>query len=39
MKNNPYVLAFSIVVGLSMGAYLPSGKIGYLLVNVLRGVR
>lgn len=39
MKNNPYILAFSIALGLSMGAYLPNGRIGYILFNILRGIR
>ena len=39
MKNNPYILLLSIVVGLSMGTYLPSSKIGYILFNILRGIR
>jgi len=39
MKNNPYLLVLSIVFGLSMGAYFPSGRIGYILFNILRGIR
>lgn len=39
MKNNPYILVLSIVFGLSLGAYLPNGKIGYILFNILRGIR
>jgi hypothetical protein len=39
MRNNPYILGASILFGLAIGAYLPSGKIGYILFSILRGIR
>jgi len=39
MKNNPFVLVVAIVLGLSIGAYVPSSKLTYIFFNILRGIR
>jgi len=39
MKNNPALLTLSILIGLGLGAYVPSGKLTYIFFNILRGIR